>query len=122
MPLLRKKRQSASFWFQRDSVESASAAGASARPSSTMEMCSVSAIAHLVFGGLAEARHRTRDPVRGPGDQLRGIDDRPAEQSLRLRGVGEPGGGFFLARYHRSAAETLAEPCGEIAHGQNFVA
>src|SRR5712671_4416224 len=87
-----------------------------------MAMWSVSAIAHLVFGGLAEARHRPRDPVRGPADQLIGVDDRQAEQICRLRCVGEPRRWFLLADDNRRAPEALAEFRGEIAHRQNLVA
>jgi len=66
---------------------------------------SVSAIAHLVFGGLAEARHRPRHPVGGPCHELRGIDDRWAKQLHCLRGVGEPGGRLLLAHDNRCLAE-----------------
>ena len=86
----RKNRQSASIRFQCASVDSARPASASPTPKSTTASWSVPAIAHLVFGGLAEARHGAGDPVRGPGDQSVGIDDRQAEQFGRLRGVGEP--------------------------------
>src|SRR5258707_8953725 len=106
--LPRKNRQSASFWSQCASVDSTSPACASPTPSSTIEMCSVSAIAHLVFGGLAEARHRPRNPVRGPADQLIGIDDRQAEQFDGLRGVGEPRRRLLLAGYHGRAPKQLA--------------
>src|SRR5436309_14350729 len=113
IPLLRKRRQSASFWFQCASVDSTSPACASPTPSSTMEMGSVSAIAHLIFGGLAEARHRSRNPVRGPADQLFRVDDRQAEQFYGLRGIGEPRRRLFLACDHRRAAEAGAEFRGE---------
>src|SRR5258708_11889183 len=121
IPLLRKNRQSASFWFQCASVDSTSPAGASLTPSSTMETCSISAITDLVFGGLAEARHRPRDPVRGPADQLVGIDNRQTEQFYGLRCVGEPRRRFFLADDNGMTPKPLAELCGEIPHRQNFV-
>src|SRR5690242_11808653 len=108
MPLTRKNRQSASFWFQCASVDSTSPSCASAASSSTMSTDSIAAIAHLVFGGLAEAGHRPRHPVRGPVDELLGIDDRVAEQFDGLRGVGEPGLWIFLADDHGRAAEALA--------------
>src|SRR5258708_15258453 len=86
-----------------------------------MARCSVSAIAHLVFGGLAEAWHRARDPVCGPGDQSLGIDDRQAEHSYCLRGVGEPRGRLLRADDNRLAPEPRAEFCSEIAHRQDFM-
>src|SRR6185369_15415442 len=95
---------------------------ASPTPSSTMSIGSVAAITHLVFGGLAEARHRPRHPVGGPTDQLLGIDDRQAEQLHRLRGIGQPRRRLFLADDHGCAAKTLAELCSEIAHGEDFMA
>src|SRR6478609_6712177 len=121
-PWLRKKRQSVSFWFQPASVDSAIPACASSTSSSTMPIGSVAAIAHLVFGGLAETWHRPRHPVGGPADELLGVDDRQAKQLHRLRGIGEPCRRFFLADNLRRAAEPLAEFCGEIAHGENLVA
>src|SRR6185369_17689557 len=96
-PWLRKNRQSASFWFQPASVDSTSPACASPIPSSTMSIGSIAAIAHLVFGGLAEVRHRSRHPVGGPADQLFSIYDRHAEQFHRLRRIGEPGRRLFRA-------------------------
>src|SRR5258708_20930084 len=86
-----------------------------------MARCSVSAIANLVFGGLAEAWHRARDPVCGPGDQSLGIDDRQAEHSYFLRGVGEPRGRLLLADDNRLAPEPRAEFRGEITHRQDFM-
>src|SRR5512138_302093 len=121
-PLLRKNCQSASFWFQPASVDSTSPACASPAPSSTMSIFLVPTIAHLIFGGLAEAGHRSRDPVGGPTDQLLGVDDRQAEQSHRLRGVGQPSRRLFVAGDDGSAAEALAEFCREVAHGENFMA
>src|SRR4051794_37007798 len=121
-PWLRKNRQSASFWFQPVSVDSNSPADASSTSSSTMSIRSVAAIADLIFGGLAEARHRSRHPVGGPADQLLGIDDRQAEQFHRLRGIGQPRRRLFLADNDGRAAKTLAEFRGEIAHGENLVA
>src|SRR5207237_9930725 len=109
MPWLRKNRQSASFWFQPASVDNASPACASPTPSSTMSIGSIAAIAHLVFGGLAEARHRSRHPVGGPTDELLGIDDRQAEQFRRLRGSGEPGRRLLRADHGGSAAKRQAE-------------
>src|SRR6185369_15599066 len=120
-PWLRKNRQSASFWFQPASVDKTSPACASPTPSSTTSIGSIAAIAHLVFGGLAEARHRSRYPVGRPADELLGVDDRQAEQFHRLRGVGEPRRRLFLAGDHGSAAKPLAELCCEIAHGENFM-
>src|SRR6185295_8271840 len=122
IPLLRKYRQSASFWFQPASVDSTSPACASSMPSSTMSTGSIAAIAHLVFGGLAEAGHRSRRPVGGPADQLLGINDWQAEQFYGLRRVGQPGRRLFLAGDDGSAAKPLAEFRGEIAHGQDFMA
>src|ERR1700754_3356659 len=87
-PLDRKKRQSASFWFQRASVDSKSPAAASSTPRRTMVTSSVPAIANLVLGRLAKARHVPLRPVRRPFDQLLGVDKRQAEQFYRLRGVG----------------------------------
>src|ERR1700744_717322 len=122
MPLVRKYSQSASFWFQCASVDSAIPPATSPAPSCVMARCSVSPIAYLVFGGLAEARHRPRHPVGGPCDELRGIDDRQPEQLYGLRGVGQPRSRLLLARNHRRLAEQLAEPFREIAHGQNLMA
>src|SRR5665213_3888737 len=121
-PWVRKKRQSASFWFQCASVESRSPAGASSGPSRTISACSIAAIAHLVFGGLAVARHRARDPVRCPVDQLLGIDDRQAEHPDGLRSIGEPGRRLFAAGDNGFAAEPRADLCREIAHGQYLMA
>src|SRR5438105_9232341 len=121
-PWLSKKRQWASFWFQPASVDTASPACAPPTPSSTTSIGSIAAIAHLVFGGLAEARHRSRYPVGGPTDELPGIDDRQAEQFHRLRCVGEPGRRLLLADNDGRAAKTLAEFRGEVAHRQDFVA
>src|SRR6185295_10695639 len=104
-PWLRKNRQSASFWFQPASVDSTSPACASPTPSSIMSLGSVAAIAHLVFGGFAEVRHRPRHPIGGPADELLGIDDRQAEQLHRPRRVGQPGRRLFLADDDRRAAE-----------------
>src|SRR5260370_15321802 len=87
-----------------------------------MARCSVSAIAHLVFGGLAEAWHRARDPVCGPGDQSLGIDDRQTEHSYCLRGVGEPRRRLLRADDNRLAPEPRAEFCSEITHRQDFMA
>src|ERR1700743_270567 len=87
-----------------------------------MARWSVSPIAHLVFGGLAEARHRPRHPVGGPCDQLRGIDDRQAEQLDPLRGVSQPGGRHLLARYDRRLAQQLAELRGKVAYREDLVA
>src|SRR5882757_4789148 len=121
MPWLRKNRQSASLWFQCASLESASPADASSRLSSTIAGSSVAAIAHLVFGGLAEVRHRPRNPVGRPRNQLVGVDDRQPKQFHGLRGVGQPGGRLLLADDDRRTAEALAEFGGEIAHRQNLV-
>src|ERR1700729_257821 len=121
MPLLRKTSQPASFWFQCASLESASPPATSLAPSWVMARCSVSPIAHLVFRGLAETRHRSRHPVGGPCDELCRVDDRQAEQLARLRGFGEPGGRFLLARDQRRLAEQLAELSREIAHGEDFM-
>src|SRR5260370_4610750 len=87
-----------------------------------MARCPVSAIAHLVFGGLAEAWHRARDPVCGPGDQSPGVDDRQAEQFCGLRGVGEPRRRLLRADDNRLAPEPRAEFCSEITHRQDFMA
>src|SRR5258708_16624898 len=86
-----------------------------------MARCSVSGIANLVFGGLAEGWYRARDPVCGPGDQSLGIDDRQAEHSYCLRGVGEPRGRLLLADDNRLAPEPRAEFRGEITHRQDFM-
>src|SRR5258708_37056953 len=86
-----------------------------------MARCSVSAIGTLVFGGLAEAWHRAWDPVCGPGDQSLGIDDRQAEHSYCLRGVGEPRGRLLLADDNRLALEPRAEFRREITHRQDFM-
>src|SRR5277367_81299 len=103
IPLVRKKRQSASFWFQCASLDSARPPAASVSASWSMERCSIAPIAHLIFGWLAEARHRARDPIGGPRDQLRGVHDRKAEQSDSPRRVGEPCGRLFLADEDRLA-------------------
>src|ERR1700682_951234 len=87
-----------------------------------MAMSSVSAIAHLVFGRLAEAWPRARPPVRGPGDQLPGVDDRQAEQFYRLRSVGEPGRRLLGAGNNGLTAETGGGPRREVAHAEDFVA
>src|ERR1700726_3381929 len=105
IPLARKNRQSASFWFQRASLDSFSPSAASASSSRAMEKCSVASIAHLISGRLAQARHRAGDPVRRPCDQLRGIHDRQAEQFDGLRGVGKPCRWLLLADDDRLAAE-----------------
>src|SRR5262249_41162564 len=121
VPFVMKKRQSASFWFQCASVESRRPPAASRASSWTMANCSVSPIAHLVFGRLVEAWHRPGHPIRGPFDQLCGVDDRQAKQCHGLRRIGEPGGRLFLAGDDRSLAEQFAELGGEIAHGEDLV-
>src|SRR5689334_18925537 len=100
-PSRRKMRQSSSVWFQCASTDRTSPAIASSAPSLRMGGPSVAAIAHLVFGGLSEARHGAGYPVGGPGDQLLGVDDRQAEQPDRLRGIGEPRRRLLLAGQHR---------------------
>src|SRR5215468_5419942 len=119
MPFERKKRQSASFWFQRASVDRTSPAAASSRPSRAMMISSVSAIADLVLGWLAEARHVPRYPISGPLDQLLGVHDGQTEKFDRLRRVGQPGGRFLLADEDGLPPKTLAELGGKIAHGQD---
>src|ERR1700759_4417852 len=121
MPFSRKYRQSDSFWFQCASVDSASPPGTSPAPSWAMVRWSISPIAHLVFGGLAEARHRPRYPIGGPCDPLRGIDNRQAEKFYGLRCIGEPSGRLFLACYDRHLAKQLAEFRGEIAHREDLM-
>src|ERR1700748_1161013 len=122
MPLVRKNSQSASFWFQCASVDSFNPPAASLASSWLMGRCSVTPIAHLVFGRLAVARHRSRDPVRGPFDLLRRVNQRQAEQFHRLRGGGEPGGRSFLADENGLAAEQLAEFLCQIANAEDLVA
>src|SRR5689334_24935882 len=114
MPCDRKNRQSSSFWFQRASVDSTSPAAASSTPRRAMAISSVAAIADLVFGRLAEARHVPLYPVGGPFDQLVGIDDGKAEQLDRLRRVGQPCCRLFLADQDGILTEMLAEPGGKI--------
>src|SRR6185437_17163436 len=121
MPLVRKYRQSASFWFQCASVESFNPAVASRASSLAIARCSISAIAHLVFRGLAETWHRARHPVRGPFDEPAGIDDGQTEQFHRLRGVGKPRGGLLFADKDGCATEQLAELAREVAYRQNLV-
>src|SRR5258705_13180901 len=82
---------------------------------------SVAAIAHLEFGGLAEAGHRAGDLVRRPGSQLLGIDDRQAEHFDSLRGVGEPGGRPLGPDNDRLAAEPRAELGCEIAYAKDLM-
>src|SRR5947199_3895473 len=83
---------------------------------------SISTIAHLVLRGLSQTRHRPGNPVRGPSDQLIGIDDRQSKQFYGLRRVGEPRRRLLRAGDDGLAAETLAELRSEVAHGQNFMA
>src|SRR5690242_16427831 len=87
-----------------------------------MAISSVAAIADLVLGRLAEARHVPLHPVGGPFDQLVGVHDGQTEQLDRLRCVGEPRRRLFLAAEYRLAAKLLAEPGRKIAHGEDLVA
>src|SRR4051812_707531 len=122
VPWLRKNRQSSSVWFQLASSDSARPARASVGPSSTLLPYSVPAIAHLILGRLAEARHCALHPVRGPCDQLIGIDDRQPEQPDCQRGVGQPGRRLLAADQDRRAIEAPSELCGEIAYWQYLMA
>src|ERR1700748_3346751 len=109
MPLVRKNSQSASVWFQCASVESRSPPAASPASSWLIGRCSISSIAHLILGRLAETRHRPHHPVGGPFDQALRVDDRQSEQLDGLRGVGEPGGRPLLANKDRLLAEQFPE-------------
>src|SRR5471030_885596 len=87
-----------------------------------MARWSIAAIAHLVFGRLAQAWHRARDPVRGPGDQSLGIHDRQAEQFYRPRGVGQPRRRLFSADDDGITLKQRAQLRREIADAENLMA
>src|SRR5438128_8437545 len=88
-PCARNTRQSAASWFQLASRASASTSPNSdgASDGLTANASSEVAIAGIVVGVLAQARHAAGDPVRGPVDELAERHARRAEQPYRLRGV-----------------------------------
>src|SRR6266545_2119983 len=89
-------RQSAGSWFQRASRTRAQASSNSDGASDclTASRGSELAIAGIVMGVLAEARHTARDPIRGPIDQLAERHARIAEEPRGLRRVDEPSLGY----------------------------
>src|SRR6266480_6725110 len=110
-------RQSAGSWFQRASRTSAPASSNSDGVSDclTVSPGSELAIAGIVMGALAEARHAARDPIRGPIDHLAERHARIAEEPRRLRGVDEPSLGPFDSRENGRLAQPLRERLSEPA-------
>src|SRR5687767_14288156 len=108
-------RQSAAVWFQRASRTSAQASSISAVENRALvdNETSETAIAGIVMGGLAEARHRPLNPIRGPFDELHQRHARIAEQPRCLGAVDQPGFGRFHAGECRGLAEMPPEAVRE---------
>src|SRR2546429_6064824 len=83
-----KMRQSAASWFQRASRTSAPTSSSSDGVSNclTASRGSEVAMAGIVMGVLAKARHPPRHPVGGPIDELAQRDARITEQAPGLGG------------------------------------
>src|SRR5262249_59015120 len=98
-----KMRKSAASWFQRASRTSAPTSSSSDEVSDFLMVSRGSevAMARIVMGVLAEARHAACDPVRGPIDELAERHARVTEEPRRLGGIGEPGLCPFRAREDR---------------------
>src|SRR5215475_4227878 len=101
-----KMRQSAASWFQRASRTSAPTSSSSdgVSDSLTVSRGSEVAMARIVMGVLAEARHAACDPVRGPIDKLAERHARVTEEPRRLGGIDEPGVGRLDAGEERRFA------------------
>src|SRR5262245_7883038 len=106
-----KMRQSAASWFQRASRTSAPTSSSSDEVSDFLMVSRGSevAMARIVMGVLAEARHAACDPVRGPIDELAERHARVTEEPRRLGGIDEPGVGRFDAGEDRRFAQALPE-------------
>src|SRR5260221_3942732 len=94
-----KMRQSAASWFQRASRTSAPTSSSSDGVSDclTVSRGSEVAMAGIVMGVLANARHAARDPVGGPIDEPAERNARITEQARGLGGIDEPSLGGFDA-------------------------
>src|SRR6266568_4269864 len=117
-----KMRQSAASWFQRASRTSAPTSSNSAGVSDalTVSRGSEVAMAGIVMGVLAEARHAARDPVRGPIDERAERHARVAEQARRLGGIDEPSLGGLDAGEDRRFAQALPEGLRQPANAHRF--
>src|SRR5262245_23734207 len=115
-------RQSAGSWFQLASVTSAltSLSSEGARPDFTASRSSEIAIAGVVMGFFAQARHSAADPIGGPVDELDQWHARIAEQPRRLGRVDEPCFGRFAPDEERLLSQALPEAFGQPAHADGL--
>src|SRR2546423_15556384 len=77
---------------------------------------SETAIAHLVMGRLAVARHAAQEPVGGPVEHAIDADARSSELLDHARGIVKPAGGPLAARELDGAAEAAGQLLGPPAH------
>src|SRR6185437_1703018 len=94
-PSSRKIRQSAAFWFQPASCESAIAARKSLSPNSRAEIPGgnsrlETAIATIVMRFLAQTAHPAGDPIGHPIDHARKRDGWIPEKTMRLGRIDQP--------------------------------
>src|SRR5260221_6718158 len=106
-----KMRQSAASWFQGASGTSAPTSSNSDGVSDglTASRGSEVAMAGIVMGVLAEARHAARNPVGGPIDEPAERYARITEQARGLGGIDEPSLGGFDAGEDRRVAQALPQ-------------
>src|SRR5262245_64067836 len=117
-----KMRQSAASWFQRASRSSAPTSSSSdvVSDSLTVSRGSEVAMAGIVMGVLAEARHAACDPVRGPIDERAERHARVTEEPRRFGGIDEPSVGRFDAGEDRRFAQALHERLRQGADGHRL--
>src|SRR5260221_4946521 len=110
-----KMRQSAASWFQRASRTSTPTSSSSDGVSDclTVSRGSEVAMAGIVMGVLAEARHAARNPVGGPIDEPAERYARITEQARGLGGIDEPSLGGFDAGEDRRFAPGLPKSLGQ---------
>src|SRR5258707_3471883 len=106
-----KMRQSAAMWSQRASRTSAPTSSNSDGVSDclTVSRGSEVAMAGIVMGVLAEARHAARNPVGGPIDEPAERNARITEQARRLGGIDEPSLGGLGAGEERRVVPWLSQ-------------
>src|SRR5258708_34978319 len=109
-----KMRQSAASWFQRASRTSAPTSSSSDGVSDclTVSRGSEVAMAGIVMGVLANARHAARDPVGGPIDEPAERNARITEQARGLGGIDEPSLGGFDAGEDRRVSPARPQRLG----------